>query len=208
MLPIFGDTLLCMNQRDNIILGRKNKEYHRTFERVLQRAKEYGVKFNREKSEFGKREITFFGHLFTSKGLKPGPRKIEAVINCKEPKSKEVRSSLGMTRYLDNFIRNYAALTALLRNLTRNKIKFKYNNEEKETFDKLKSAITSPKTMAYFDPNKQTIRRTETSFHEGLSAALFQEGPLEQQPIYFISRRLSDTEKRYNQTEKDALAIK
>ena len=50
--------------------------------------------------------------------------------------------------------------------------------------------------------------RTEASFHEGLSTGLFQKGPLGQQPIHFISRRILDTEKRYSQTEKDALAVK
>ena len=155
MFQIFGDHPLCMNQRDDIILGRKDREKHnRTLEKILLRAKEYGVKFNREKSEFGKTEITFFGHSFTSEGLRPNPRRIEVVLNCKEPKSKEVRSSLGMIGYLDNFIRNYATLSAPLRNLTRNKTRFKWNSQEKESFEKLKSAITSHETMAYFDPNK------------------------------------------------------
>ena len=68
-----------MNQRDDIILGRKDPEEHnRTLEKVLQRTKEYGAKFNQEKNEFGKKEITFFSHLFTSERLKPNTRKIEA----------------------------------------------------------------------------------------------------------------------------------
>ena len=79
-----------------------------------------------------------------------------------------------------------------LRNLTRNKTKFKWDSKEKKTFEKLKSIITSPETMAYFDPNKQTILRTEASFH----AMLFQKGPLGQQLIHFISRRLLDIEKQ------------
>ena len=67
-----------MNQRDDIILvGKDREEYNRTLEKVLLRTREYGVKFNREKSEFDKTEITFFGHLFTSEGLKYDPMKIE-----------------------------------------------------------------------------------------------------------------------------------
>ena len=209
MLQIFGNNSLCMNQRDDVILGGKDREDHnRTLEKILLRAKEYGVKFNWKKSEYGKTEITFFGHLFTPEGLKPDP-KIEAVLNCKEPKSKEeVRSFLGMTEYLENFIRNYATLSAPLRNLTRIKTRFKWNIQEKESFEKLNSAITSPETMAYFDSNKRTSLRTEASFHERLSATLFQKGPLRQQPIHFISRRLSDTEKRYSQTEKSFFSCK
>ena len=149
--------LLCWNQRDDKIPGGKDREEHkRILEKIRLRAKEYGVKFNREKSEYGKTEITFFGHLFTSEGLKPDPWKIKAVLNSKEPKSKEVRSFLGMTEYLDDFIRNYVTPNAPLRKLARNKTRFKWNSKEKETFEKLTSAITSPETMAYFDPNKRT----------------------------------------------------
>ena len=82
MFQIFRDIPLCMNQRDDIILERKGREDHnRTLEKIVLGAKKYGVKFNREKSEFGKNEMTFYGHLFTSEGLKPDPRKIEAVLN-------------------------------------------------------------------------------------------------------------------------------
>ena len=140
-----------MNQSDNIILGGKDREEHnRTLEKVLQRAIEYGVKFNREKSLFSKTEITFFGHLFTFEGLKPDPRKTEAVLNCKELKCKEVTSFLKMTGYLNNFIRNYATLRAPLTILTRNK-KFQ---KKKKHLKKPKSTITSPETMAYFDSNQ------------------------------------------------------
>ena len=109
-----------MTQRDDIILGGKDREEHnRTFEKVLHRGKEHWNRFNREKNQYDKTEITF---LVICSHKKKDPRKIEAVINCKEPKSKEdVRSFLGMTGYLDNFIRNYATLSAAQRNL-KNKI--------------------------------------------------------------------------------------
>ena len=64
--------------------------------------------------------------------------------------------------------------------------------------------------MAFFDPKLPIVVRTEASFNEGLSAALFQKtgkGKRGLQPVHFISRTLTDTEKRYSQTEKDALAI-
>ena len=57
-------------------------------------------------------------------------------------------------------------------------------------------------------PSKPIIFRTEASFNEGLSAALFQKTDRGIQPVHFISRTMTETEKRYSQTEKDALAIK
>ncbi|CAG2249249.1 unnamed protein product [Mytilus edulis] len=48
----------------------------------------------------------------------------------------------------------------------------------------------------------------KSSFNEGLSAGLFQRTEKGLQPVHFISRSMSDTEKRYSQTEKDALSIR
>ncbi|KAL9982486.1 hypothetical protein ACROYT_G004534 [Oculina patagonica] len=61
--------------------------------------------------------------------------------------------------------------------------------------------------MTYFNPAKPIVVRVEASYHEGLSAGLFQETGSGLQPVHFISRTMTDTEKRYSQTEKDALSV-
>lgn len=61
--------------------------------------------------------------------------------------------------------------------------------------------------MAYFNPAKAIVVRVEASYHEGLSAGLFQDTGNGLQPVHFISRSMTDTEKRYSQTDKDALSI-
>ena len=62
--------------------------------------------------------------------------------------------------------------------------------------------------MAYFDPGKPIILHTEASFNEGLSAALLHQTDKGIQPVHFISRTMTDTKRRYSQTEKDVLATK
>ena len=61
--------------------------------------------------------------------------------------------------------------------------------------------------MAFFDPSKPIILCTEACFNEGLSAALLQKTERGLKPVHFITRTMTETEKRYNQTKKDALAI-
>jgi hypothetical protein len=61
--------------------------------------------------------------------------------------------------------------------------------------------------MVYFNPDKSIVVRVEASYHEGLSAGLFQETDRGLQPVHFISRTMTETEKRYSQTEKDALSV-
>jgi len=50
--------------------------------------------------------------------------------------------------------------------------------------------------------------RVEASHNERSSAGLFQRSAKGWKPVHFISRSLTDTEKRYSQTEKDALCVK
>jgi len=70
-------------------------------------------------------QIKFFGHVFTKDGLKPSPDNARAVKECGVPENKDaVQSFLGMAGYLDNFIKNYAAITAPLYQLTRKETKF------------------------------------------------------------------------------------
>ena len=132
--------------------------------------------------------------------------KVRAVKECGVPENKEaVRSFLGMAGYRDNFIKNYAAIAAPLYQLTRKETKFAWGKQEEEAFRKILDNISSEKTMAFFDPSKPIILRTEASFNEGLSAALLQKTDRRIQPVHFISRTMTETEKK---TEKDALAIK
>ena len=163
MFRIFGDIPHCLNQRDDILLGGRDETEHReVLKTVLKRARDHGITFNREKCQFGKEQIEFFGHVFTKDGLKPSPDKVRAIKECGVPKNKEaVRSFLGMAGYLDNFIKNYATIAAPLYQLTRKETKFHWGKQEEVAFRKIQDNISSEKTMAFFDPSKPVILHTE-----------------------------------------------
>ena len=210
MFRIFGDIPKCLNQRDGILIsGTTLEDHNKALEKVLQRASDFGITLNRDKCQFGVSELEFFGYKFTCEGLKPTPEKVRAVKECKPPKTREeVGSFLGMVGYLSKFIPQYAILTAPLRRLTGQDVPFTWGQEEERAFKKLKDSITDDDTMAYFDPGKKTVVRTEASFHEGFSAGPFQRTSKGLQPVHYISRSMTSAEQRYSQTEKDALVVK
>ena len=210
MYRIFGDIPHCLNQKDDILIGGTTlAEHNKTLEAVLQRAKDFGITLNREKCLFGVQELEFYGYIFTNEGLKPTQEKVIAVKECKPPGSRdEVKSFLCMIGYLAKFNPCYSVLTAPLRRLTSQDVPFSWGPGEDAAFKKLKDSITSDDTMAFFDPRKPIVVHTEASFHEGLSAGLFQGTAKGLQPVHYISRSMTTAEKRYSQTEKDALAVK
>ena len=62
--------------------------------------------------------------------------------------------------------------------------------------------LSSEIRNAYFDPKKPIIVQTDSS-GEGLGAVLIQEN----KPIIFVSRTLTDIEKRYSQIEREFLGV-
>ena len=164
---------------------------------------------NKPKCHFGQTQITFYDYRFDQEGLKPTPEKVQAIYECEPPRSKsEVRRFLGMTGYLSTFIPRYASPTKPLRDLTRIETKFQWGPAEQKAFKEVKGAITSRDTIAFFNPKLPIMVRVEASYNEGLSAGLLQQSAKGWQPVHFISRSLTDVEKRYSQTEKDALCVK
>ena len=92
--------------------------------------------------------------------------------------------------------------------MTRTETKFQWGPAKDKAFKEVKGAITSKDTMAFFNPKLPLMVRVEASYNEGLSAGLFQQSAKGWQPVHFISQSLTDVEKRYSQTEKDALCVK
>ena len=113
--------------------------------------------------------------------------------------------------YLSKFIDKYASITAPLRKLTEEDVKFKWGPTEQTAFEQFKESITDDETMIYFHQKKKKkkkIVRAEASYLNGLSAGLYQKINKGLQQVHFISRTMTKTEKKYSPTEKDALAVR
>ena len=51
--------------------------------------------------------MTFIGHLLSSEGVKPDPRKIDAIVNMETPVDVQgVQRLIGMVKYLSKFLSN------------------------------------------------------------------------------------------------------
>ncbi|XP_014666499.1 PREDICTED: uncharacterized protein K02A2.6-like [Priapulus caudatus] len=96
---------------------------------------------------------------------------------------------------------DFATITAPLRALTHKEVEWRWGHAEKIAFEQVKRKLTE-EVMAYFDTTKDTKLLVDAS-QVGLGAILTQEGKV----IQYASKALADVEKRYSQTEKEALAI-
>ena len=133
----------CKNISDDItVFGEEKDEHDKNLRGVLQRLKDNNLRLNKDKCEFSKSEIMFYGHIFSSSGVKPDPKKIEAIRNASPPQNaSDIKSLLGMTQYVSRFISNYATITAPLRLLTRQDIPWKWEQEQQKALEELKDAL-------------------------------------------------------------------
>ena len=206
---LFKQENLIENICDDILIaGRNEDEHNENVRKCFQILKENNLTVNSKKCIFGVKEIEFYGHVITEKGIKPAVKITEAVKNFTEPKNvKEVQSFLGLINYLGIFINNLSTLTAPLRHLIKKENKWKWGEMEKQAFEKLKNIATSKLCVAHFNPVLETILITDAG-KIGLGAILAQkqeDGNIK--PISYASRSLSKQEIKYSQTEKEALAI-
>ena len=149
------------------------------------------------------------GHILSSEGLFPEPKKMNFILNMKPPSNtSEVRSFLGLVTYCGKFIPNFATVTESLRWLTSQKADFIWNWEQESAFSKIKTFISKAPVLSYFHLGFET-KIVAGARKQGLGAVLLQKTPENSvfQPVAFASRSLSDAETRYSQTEREALAV-
>lgn len=192
---------------DVLVYGRTKEELQKRSAAVLRVLKERDVTLNEGKCVENVNEIEFLGHRLTADGIKPKDDKVAAIKSFRQPKnSEEVSSFLGMVTYVGKFIPNLATISEALRKLTRKNETFRWEQKQEEAFQKLKEIISTEMTLGYYDVDDKAQLFADAS-PVGLGAVLIQHNEDGPRVISFASKSLSDVEKRYCQTEKEALAL-
>lgn len=166
------------------------------------------MELNWKKCAFGVTELEFLGHRISTNGIKPSLSKVSAILSFRAPTSEsEVRSFLGLANYMIKFIPNLATLSEPLRELTRNNVRFMWGSAQNDAFEAIKKAMSSVPQLGFFDSNDRTAIMADAS-PIGLGAVLLQtDSSGESRVICYASKSLTDTERRYCQTEKEALGL-
>ncbi|KAL4285418.1 hypothetical protein GQ457_16G021580 [Hibiscus cannabinus] len=94
------------------------------------------------KCEFWIREVVFLGHVVSSEGIRVDPKKVEAIVNWKQPTSvTEIRSFLGLAGYYRRFVSGFSKVAAPLTKLLQKGIKYEWSDARQQAFEKLKEAF-------------------------------------------------------------------
>ena len=193
---------------DIIVHGRTLEEHDKRLVQVLSVIKERGLTLNKDKCILRMRQLTFLGMVLSENGIGLTESKVKAISEAREPQNKsEVRSFLGLVQYCGQFIPNLATKTEPLRQILKKNTEFVWNESQQKAFLELKEELKHPRTLAYFDQNAAKTQIIADASPVGLGSVLVQEQNGQMRIIAYASKSLTDVERRYSQTEREALSL-
>ncbi|WMV14744.1 hypothetical protein MTR67_008129 [Solanum verrucosum] len=194
---------------DDILVYSKSEEEHanhlRTVLGVLGKQRLY-AKFS--KCEFWLTSVAFLGHVVSKEGVIVDPQKIEAVKNWVRPSSvTEVRSFVGLANYYRRFVKNFVFIATHMTNLTKKEIPFEWTEKCEESFQKLKTLLTTALILELPVEGKDFIVYCDAS-HSSLGVVLMQDKNViayasRQLKHMFTKKDLSLRQRRWMELPKD-----
>jgi hypothetical protein len=139
---------------DILVAGRDTAHHDEIIRQVLDRATSYNLKLNLEKCRIRQPVVPYVGHLVTPEGLKPDPRKVQAVQDMPVPESKEdVRRFTGFLNYLGKFIPNLSEVSAPLREVSKSDVQFEWGPAQDTAFTELKRLCCESPVLLCWAPS-------------------------------------------------------
>jgi hypothetical protein len=202
-IVIFLDDILCFS---------KNMEEHKDHLRlVFEACSRWNLRLKRKKSEFGKTEVEYLGHILGANGVKPCERNINKIRELMPPRNvEEIRAMLGLTGYYRRFVPNYGHYAEPLTKLTKKNATFVWDPEQQKAFDYFKQVLTSAPILSIASKNMIQVVSVDAST-KALSCVLSQVSDTttmeNETVIAYASKVLRGPELNYAITELEAYAV-
>ena len=148
------------------------------------------------KCMFGADKVEYLGHILTSQGISPDPRKLEKLRSFPVPTNiSQLRAFLGLANYYRRFVRNFATIASPLYPLLSITGKWFWDANHQAAFERILSAVESDAVLPH------------PRFDAGIACILSQNVDGAERPVMFDSRPTAAGEKKWHIREKEALAI-
>ncbi|XP_024172010.2 uncharacterized protein LOC112178020 [Rosa chinensis] len=192
---------------DMVVKSKHRKDHIEHLREAFEILRRYGMRLNPAKCVFGVSSGQFLGHLVSKRGIEPNPEKVEAIIQMRDPETKEdIQVLTGRIAALSRFISRLTDRCKPFFRALKNKRADFWGPEQSEALASLKKYLSGRQFLSVPRDGEPLCIYLAIS-DVATSAALFREEGHRQEPIAYTSRSLLDTETRYSPSEKVILAL-
>jgi len=207
---------ICHVYLDDIVIWSNSvAEHTKHIDMVMKALANAKLHLNPKKCAFFRLEIDFLGHHISARGIQPNSSKVEKILNWPTPKSAmDVRSFLGLVRYVATFLPKLADHSSILTPLTTKDAQKHFppwTADHQVAFESIKALVVSADCLTVIDhdnpcDNKIFVTCDASDWRTG---AVLSFGPTWEtaRPVAYDSMQLKDAEKNYPIHEKELLAI-
>jgi hypothetical protein len=178
---------------------------------VLDRLVTANARLNLLKCTFLTEKLKYLGFIFTKKGIRADPMKVEAILRIVPPSTKkQLRGFLGMANYLRQHIPRYSHHSAALTDLLKGgkTIKFVWTERQQTSFEAIKALLARSVLLSIPDYKREFYIYTDASNYQMGSVILQKKDDgTWSGPIAYFSKKLSDAQRKYTVMEQELLSI-
>lgn len=200
-------TSLFVYLDDIVIYASSLTEHEAKFNKLAERLRVANLRLQPDKCEFLRKEVAYLGHIISQEGVKPDPKKIEAVLNFPRPKNaKNIKQFLGLAGYYRRFLNDFSRIAKPLTVLLKKDEPFIWLEEQEKAFVTLRDNLCTEPLLQHPDFTEPFVLTTDASGY-AVGGILSQGNIGKDKPIAYASRLLNKAEQNYSTIEKELLAI-
>ena len=201
---------ICLVYIDDIIIFGKDQEEHaRNLKTVLQRLKEFNIIVKPGKCLFGSNKVKYLGHQVDASGISISDDRKKHIASIRQPETvSELHAFIGLIGFFRKHIKNLAATASSLYPWLKksNRTKIKWTDEMSTAFLTLRQAVMDAPILHFLKAEGDILLFTDAS-DVALGGHLVQRIGNEMHTVCFISKKFSDTQRRWSVTERELYAI-
>ncbi|CAL8087195.1 unnamed protein product [Prunus armeniaca] len=159
--------------------------------------------------EMGNHVGNFLGFLVHQRGIEVDKNKAKSIIEALPPRNKkELQSILGKINFLRRFISNYVGKIQPFSSLLRLKQEqtFKWEEQHQQAFEEIKHYLSNPPVLS--PPKRGRPLKLYVYASVAIGSLLVEDNNEgKEQAVYYLSRTLTEVERKYYAIERLCLAL-
>lgn len=201
-----GDVIIYMD--DMLIATRTIDEHLRILDKAFKLLVDNCLELRIDKCKFIQTEIEYLGYLVKDDGIWPTSQGTRAVQEFPVSRNMhDVQGFVSLCSYFRKFIEGFSITAKPLYDLCKKNVMFQFKEKEMIAFETLKRKLVDAPVLAIYSPYDETELHTDASAL-GFAAILMQKkADRKFHPVFYFSKRTSDSESRYHSFELETLAI-